>query len=67
MDNQQELKKMYKLFLINLVQNHPLDKMKINKCIETYLDKSIIRNYNSSYSTFSYIYDLEKKGTKLQL
>ena len=64
MDNnsKENLKKMYQVFLINLVeQNKNIDKTKINKCIETYLDKSIINNYKTSYSTFSYIYDMENK------
>ena len=62
MNNKQDLKAMYKLFLINLVEkNEIVDKQKINKCIETYLDKSITSKYNSAYTTFSYIYDMEKK------
>ena len=62
MNNTQDLKAMYKLFLINLVEkNKKIDQKKINKCIETYLDKSIINKYESAYSTFSYIYDIEKK------
>ena len=61
MNNKQDLKALYKLFLMNLVEkNEIIDQKKINKCIETYLDKSITSNYESSYSTFSYIYDTNK-------
>lgn len=61
MNNKQNLKELYKTFLINLVEkNKTIDQKKINKCIETYLDKSIINNYESAYSTFSYIYDIER-------
>ena len=62
MNNKQDLKELYKIFLINLVEkNKTIDQTKIKKCIETYLDKSIINKYESTYSTFSYIYDIEKK------
>lgn len=53
MNNKQEL---YKLFLANLTEK----KIKtIMKCIETYLDKSVLQNYESKYDTFVYIYNIE--------
>ena len=62
MNNKQDLKELYKLFLINLIEKNKIrDQKQINKCIETYLDKSI-NNYESAYTTFSYIYDIEKRN-----
>ena len=59
MNNKQEL---YKLFLANLTEKKIKtiqNKKIIMKCIETYLDKSVLQNYESKYDTFVYIYDIE--------
>jgi hypothetical protein len=59
MNNKQEL---YKLFLANLTEKKiktRQNKKIIMKCIETYLDKSVLQNYESKYDTFVYIYNIE--------
>ena len=59
MNNKQEL---YKLFLANLAEKKiktRQNKKIIMKCIETYLDKSVLQNYESKYDTFVYIYNIE--------
>ena len=61
MSNNQNLKELYKLFLINLTEKKPFisNKKQLKRCIENYLDKSILHNYESSYNTYGYIYDIE--------
>ena len=63
MNNKQDLKELYKLFLVNLTENKirtKYNKKQIMKCIETYLDKSVLQNYESKYNTFLYIYNIEQ-------
>jgi hypothetical protein len=60
MNNEQHLKELYKLFLVNLTgkktrQNKKQNKKQIIKCIENYLDKSVLQNYESKYNTFVYL------------
>jgi hypothetical protein len=57
--NNKNLKELYELFLINITEKHIKPNDKMNRYIERYLDKSILYNYESSYSNFSYIYDIE--------
>ena len=62
MNNKQDLKELYKLFLANLTEKKirtRQNKKQIMKCIETYLDKSVLKNYESKYDTFVYIYNIE--------
>ena len=61
MNNKYNLKELYKLFLINVTEKNIKTTNKLSKCIESYLDKSILNNYESLYSTFCYIYDIEKE------
>mgnify|MGYP005647626509 CR=1 FL=1 len=62
MNNKQHLKELYKLFLVNLTGKNTRtrqNKKQIIKCIENYLDKSVLQNYESKYNTFVYIYNIE--------
>jgi hypothetical protein len=66
-NNKQYLKELYKLFLININENnvHTIqNKKQIMKCIENYLDKTILHNYESKYNTFACIYDTECNKTR---
>jgi len=62
MNNKHDLKELYKLFLVNLTEKNirtRKNKKYITKCIENYLDKSVLQNYESKYNTFVYIYNIE--------
>jgi len=62
MNNKSHLKELYKLFLVNLTGKKTRtrqNKKQIIKCIENYLDKSVLQNYESKYNTFVYIYNIE--------
>ena len=68
MNNKRDLKELYKLFLVNLTENKirtKQNKKQIIKCIETYLDKSILHDYESTYNTFVYIYNIEQDKLKV--
>ena len=58
---------LYKIF-ISSINNVDLqkkrDKKYITKCIENYLDNSVLNNYSSKYEMFEYIYDVELSDTK---
>ena len=65
MNNKENLKELYKLFLINLTEKKTRvshDKTQLTRCIENYLDKSVLYNYESIYETFCYIYDIDCKS-----
>lgn len=57
--NNKNLRELYELFLINVTEKNIKPNVKMNRYIERYLDKSILHNYESSYTNFSYIYDIE--------
>lgn len=56
----QNLMEIYKLFLSNIKNMNMKNQDRyIIKHIETFLDNSVLNNYNSKYETFEYIYDIE--------
>jgi hypothetical protein len=56
----QNLMEIYKLFLMNIKNMNMKNQDKyIIKHIETFLDNSVLNNYNSKYETFEYMYDIE--------
>ena len=66
-NNSMYLIELYKIF-ISSINNVDLqkkrDKKYITKCIENYLDNSVLNNYSSKYEMFEYIYDVELSDTK---
>ena len=66
-NNSMYLIELYKIF-ISSINNVDLqkkrDKKYIIKCIENYLDNSVLNNYSSKYEMFEYIYDVELSDTK---
>ena len=66
-NNSLYLIELYKIF-ISSISNVDLqkkcDKKYITKCIENYLDNSVLNNYSSKYEMFEYIYDVELSDTK---
>ena len=55
-----DLKELYKLYLTRITENNIKNqKRHLKQNIESYLDNSIINNYDVLYTLFSYTYDIQ--------